>query len=129
MGVLRQKVSANGAPVLFQPPVPSHLLAQYLGASDLLLIGSKHEGLPTVALEALACGTPVVATPVGILPELIKPGLNGFIAHSESEFQSSVEQALCDTGWNREECRASVAMFAWQNVAPAILEVYREITS
>jgi len=128
-GALRGKLSTSGDPVSLQSSVPQDVLARYLGASDLLVVASRHEGLPTVALEAMACGTPVVAWPVGILPDIVKSRVNGFIAHSEHEFRALIEEALYETSWMREQCGASVAMFGWEKIAPAILEVYREISS
>ncbi len=48
-------------------------VAQYLNESRLLLMPSLNEGGPRVVVEAMACGTPVVATPVGIVPDVLPP--------------------------------------------------------
>jgi glycosyltransferase involved in cell wall biosynthesis len=48
-------------------------IVQYLNASKLLLMTSLNEGGPRVVAEALACGVPVVATPVGIVPDILPP--------------------------------------------------------
>lgn len=48
-------------------------VARYLNASRLLLMTSLNEGGPRVVVESLACGTPVVATPVGIVPDILPP--------------------------------------------------------
>lgn len=53
--------------------------AALLKAVDLLVLTSHSEGLPMVILEALMSGVPVVATRVGGVPEIIKPGFNGFL--------------------------------------------------
>jgi glycosyltransferase involved in cell wall biosynthesis len=50
-----------------------------LGAADVLVMASEHEGLPHAAIEALASGTPVVALAVGGLPELVTDGANGIL--------------------------------------------------
>lgn len=55
-------------------------LADVLGAADLACIPSLEDNYPNVALEALACGTPCVATPVGGLPELVREGSSGILA-------------------------------------------------
>lgn len=54
-------------------------LADLLRATKCLVITSHYEGGPRIASESLACATPVIATPVGLVPELIKPGHNGEI--------------------------------------------------
>jgi len=104
-------------------------LAILMAASDLLVLASKHEGLPTVALEALATGIPVVGPGVGILPEVVIPGVNGFLASTSLDLESLMEKALYDSSWDPSTCRSSVRVHGWDKVAPAILEVYRDIAS
>jgi teichuronic acid biosynthesis glycosyltransferase TuaC len=58
-------------------PLPE--VARYVGASDLLALPSYNEGTPNVVLEALACGTPVVATSVGGIPDVVTHGKTGVL--------------------------------------------------
>lgn len=48
-------------------------------AADLLILPSYEEGLPYVIIEAMSAGLPIIATPVGAIPEVIKEGINGFL--------------------------------------------------
>jgi glycosyltransferase involved in cell wall biosynthesis len=59
-------------------------LPAYLNDMKLLVLPSYYEGLPTIVLEAMACGTPVLATRVGAVPDLITDGETGFIMEDNS---------------------------------------------
>lgn len=50
---------------------------------DVLILPSKFDGQPAIVMEANACGIPVVAAPVGGVPELIDDGVNGYLLHPE----------------------------------------------
>lgn len=56
----------------------------YLNQLKLLIIPSETEGLPNIMLEAMACGTPVLAIPVGAIPDIIKDDETGFLMENNS---------------------------------------------
>lgn len=64
--------------------VPSSQIPEILNTLKLLVLPSMGEGLPTIILESMACGTPVLTTPRGAVPELIIDGETGFIMETNS---------------------------------------------
>jgi glycosyltransferase involved in cell wall biosynthesis len=74
---LRDKVKLTGW-------ITHDKLPDYLNELKVLVLPSYSEGLPNIMLEALACGTPVLATPVGGVPDVIKDGETGFILENNS---------------------------------------------
>jgi len=87
-GQLRAKVekcaAQLGNKVRFVGWIPHDELPQHLNNLRLLVLPSYTEGLPNIMLEAMACGTPVLATPVGAVPDIIKDGETGFIMEDNS---------------------------------------------
>ena len=72
--------------------IPHDKIQDYLNELKLLVIPSYTEGLPNIMLEAMACGTPVLATPVGAIPDIIKDGETGFIL--DSNFPESIAKGI-----------------------------------
>jgi len=70
--------------VTFAGWIPHHDLPNYLAGLKLLVIPSYNEGLPNVMLEAMACGTPVLATSVASVPDVIRDKENGFLIYDNS---------------------------------------------
>lgn len=64
--------------------VSHEILPQYLNRMRLLVLPSFTEGLPNIIIEAMACGTPVLATPVGAVPDIITDGVTGFIMENNT---------------------------------------------
>ncbi len=76
--------------------IPHGEVADYWNKLKLFVLPSKAEGLPRAMLEAMACGTPVLATPVGGIPDIIKDAETGFImpANSPECIAENVVRAL-----------------------------------
>jgi glycosyltransferase involved in cell wall biosynthesis len=100
--------------------------AQFLGqASALLFPIHWPEPFGLVMIEAMACGTPVIAWNCGSAPEVIQPGVNGFIVSSEAEAQQAIKRI---PELDRRAVRASFERLYTSNVmASAYVELYRRL--
>jgi glycosyltransferase involved in cell wall biosynthesis len=110
-------------------------LRDLYGRVDFYLCTSWHEGTPNPALEAAACGTPLVTTRVGNMPELVRHGENGFFVEPRLE---SVVDALrgLRTLDGAAYCRLSEAIRAdvrrdwtWERAAPAYVEAFERLAA
>ena len=108
--------------------IPHDKLPDYLNELNLVVLPSYTEGLPNLMLEAMACGTPVLATPVGAIPDIIIDGETGFIMKSNSPecIAENVMRALEHPDLERvvENARVLVEREFTYEVA---VELYRKI--
>lgn len=74
--------------------VDHQVLPEYLNTLKLLILPSHAEGLPNIMLEAMACGTPVLVTSVGSIPDVISHNINGYILPDNSP-ASIAKSILC----------------------------------
>jgi D-inositol-3-phosphate glycosyltransferase len=125
---LAQRASVEDI-VRLQGRVEHELLPLYYSAADVLVIPSYYESFGLVALESLACGTPVIATRVGAMDTLIQDGKTGLLVESPSprSFASAIEGFIVASstgGLSQEEIRATVLAYSWSNVASAVITEY-----
>ena len=98
----REHIEGIGADLLVREEIritgflPPGMVAQYLGASDLVLVASYQEGWSTAMVEALACGKPLVSTPVSGAADLIQEERNGYILYDRDPAQllALIDRAL-----------------------------------
>jgi glycosyltransferase involved in cell wall biosynthesis len=96
--------------------------------ADALMLPSIMEGTPMVILEALACGTPVLATPVGGIPGLIKDGENGFLLRDISPNSiATVIEGMVANNYDRGLISESVQRWSAKNVAGELTQLFQEL--
>lgn len=121
-----------GRMVVFLGKRAQATLPYYYSAADVLVMPSHYESFGMVALEAMACGTPVIASQVGGLAYLIKDGETGFHVPDQDP------EALCEKLLillNDPQQRKSMGLraaeyakdYAWTNIATQILDVYKSL--
>jgi D-inositol-3-phosphate glycosyltransferase len=118
--------------ITFVGSVPHEALPLYYNAADVCVVPSYYESFGLVAVEAMACGTPVVASRVGGLTSTVSDGETGYLVpwRCPEPFAERLELLL-----DNDELRASfgragreaVERFRWANVADAVASLYEEL--
>ncbi len=120
--------------LMFAGRVDQKILPQYYSAADVLAVPSYYESFGLVALEALACGTPVVTTAVGAMEAIVKNGITGYVATDSDpyHFAGLIEAVLLKQKQNSlspSTIRASVSELTWARSASLLLDAYRSLSA
>ncbi len=133
---LRARAAALGLAerVRFPGAVPQTDLPTYYHAADAVVISSRYESFGLVAVEALACGAPVVASAAGGLPSVVRDGENGLLVRwrSAQAFAERIDSLLSDDALRtrlRANARASVEQFDWRRIGDRVRDLYGELTA
>jgi D-inositol-3-phosphate glycosyltransferase len=114
--------------VRFVGPQPHLHLPKFYRAADVVAVASHSESFGLSALEAQACGTPVVATAVGGLTDVIDDGVSGFLVESRDPalFADRLRRVLHNgvATKMRDEAARRAARFSWDATAGSLLELY-----
>ena len=104
--------------------MPQDCLRSVYSAADVLALGSRREGWPNVLLEAMACGTPVVATDVGGIPEIVVTPVAGVLVESRdpAEFGTAISRMLMQSP-DRSAVRDVACRFGWNPVVHGYYKV------
>ncbi len=130
---LYRSISALGLEeaVVFTGPVPDQDLVPLYSASAWCVFPSLHEGFGIVALEAMACGVPVVASNAGALPEVVgDAGLLLDDPADEQELAETMRRLWLDAALReelRERGRERIRLFSLEKNARRTLELYEEV--
>lgn len=114
--------------VSFSGSRPHRELALYYGAADVLLLPSEREGMPNVLLESLACGTPVVASDVGGVREIVSVPEAGVVLRERTP--AAIAQAcisLFASYPDRERVRRHAETFGWRPTSEAQAKLLRQV--
>jgi D-inositol-3-phosphate glycosyltransferase len=120
--------------VKFEAPQPHHLLSTFYRAADITLVPSRSESFGLVALEASACGTPVIASAVGGLMTLVDSGVTGFLMDERDpeRWAAHVDLLLDDPLLARRmsiSAAARARTYTWSTSAGRLRRIYADVSS
>jgi D-inositol-3-phosphate glycosyltransferase len=120
--------------IRFVAPQPHHLLSSWYRAADVVLVPSRSESFGLVALEAAACGRPVVASDVGGLRTIVERGRTGYLVEGRDPEAYAARVALlleqpehADALGRAAAARA--ARFTWSTAAARLRRVYADVAA
>jgi len=121
--------------------LPTRKISEILSSATAFICPSVYEPLGIVNLEAMACGTAVVASDVGGIPEVVADQQTGLLVHYNSNDTASFERELADAVNSlvadperahqfgvagRQRC---IDEFSWAHIAEQTVEIYRTVSS
>ena len=120
--------------VRFVPPLPHHILSSYYRAADVVLVPSRSESFGLVALEAAACGVPVVASAVGGLLNVVHDGVTGILVDGRdpARYARAIAQLLEDPAGAAAMGTAAAERarhFTWSFTAARLRRLYIDLAA
>jgi D-inositol-3-phosphate glycosyltransferase len=120
--------------VRFVPPQPHHMLSSWYRAADVVVVPSRSESFGLVALEAAACGVPVVASSVGGLVSLVDDGCTGLLVEGRDPdaYAVAIAKVLDDPQLADDMGRAAVERakrYTWAFAAARLRRLYADVTA
>jgi D-inositol-3-phosphate glycosyltransferase len=112
--------------VRFLPPQPPEQLAEHYRAADVAVVPSHNESFGLVALEAQACGTPVVAAAVGGLHTAVEDGVSGLLVEGRdpADYAAAIRRVLARRELMAAGARRHASRFSWDRTVDSLVDAY-----
>lgn len=129
-GVLKKEIEdkTKDLDVIFTGKLPQKDVAKYMNAMDIMILPSRDEGFGAVIIEAQACGTAVVGSNAGGIPEAI--GFERYIVPDGENFEERFSKRIINIlkgGYNSEELINRAKKYTWENIVKREIEIYKYI--
>jgi len=112
--------------ILLPGDLPPSGVANWMVAADLFCLASHSEGCPNVAIEAISCGCPIVATNVGGTPEVVGDACGILVPSRDIPRLTEALRAALSRAWDRDAIHAQFRR-TWDDVGAATYEVCRQV--
>jgi glycosyltransferase involved in cell wall biosynthesis len=126
-GPLRKKIEkeTKGLNIIFTGRLPQKDVAKYMSAMDVMVLPSREEGFGAVVIEAQACGTCVIGSSNGGIPEAI--GFEEYVVKEGENFEERFAKRVVDvlkSGYNRNKLIERAKGFTWEEIVRREIEIY-----
>ncbi len=111
---------------VFIGKIPHNKINNWMSAADLICLPSYNEGYPNVLLESIACGTPVIASNTGGIPDIVNS--NNGILFKTGDFKELAYKlkAGLDMKWDANKVKDSVQQLSWTSIAQKYIKVFNQ---
>ncbi len=134
-GLLRRRLQRQAArlgvgdAVKLLGHIPQQRVALWMNAADMLVLPSEKEGCPNVVLEALSCGTPVVASRVGAVPDLLDQSCGLVVQPGEAGALALAMREAAGRRWDRSALRQRASGMSWDANAARLHSILSSVVS
>jgi len=114
--------------ILFTGTVTQEMVAKYMNAMDVMILPSRREGFGAVVIEAQACGTCVIGSSNGGIPEAI--GFDEYVVAEGKDFEDRIAQRIVqvlEEGYDREKLIERAKDFTWERIVQMEKGIYEQV--
>lgn len=115
-----------GCRVMVLGSLPHEQINQWMNAADYLCLPSHNEGVPNVVLESMRCGTPIIASNVGGIPEVLDARCGVLVPAKDIKAIANGIDKARKTQWNRDEIRKVSQKFKWSENTNVVYQIISE---
>jgi glycosyltransferase involved in cell wall biosynthesis len=122
------KKEAQGLNIIFTGRIQQKEVAKWMNAMDVMILPSRNEGWPCVVLEAQACGTCVIGSNNGGIPEAI--GFPEYVVEEGKDFEERISERVVEVlkkGYDKERLIERAKNFTWGSLVGKEIEVYKQV--
>ena len=127
-GKMEKQAKQKGLDVLFTGRLDQSEVAKYMNAMDVMILPSRNEGFGAVVIEAQACGTCVVGSSNGGIPEAI--GFEEYVVEEGPDFQERFAKKVADVlrnGYDRQKIVQRAQKYTWEYIVKMEKQVYEAV--